>query len=84
MNTYGDLYNYLGETVDFRKDEAGKDIWDCSGPGKLEFVRDFCRDHKLDFIPIEKALRANGGGCDCEVLWNTQYRIADEVPLPSV
>jgi len=69
---YEDLFNYLEKKCNFRK-VKGKDTWTCYGD--LRFTKQFCKENKLSFIKLKRALKETGGYCDCEVLLNSYERI---------
>lgn len=81
MLTYHDLFRYLAEKCDFRKRRSdGEYTWNCDG--KLTFTEQYCRDHFLDFESTKGYLELMGGWCDCEVLFNVEGHMDEEMSLP--
>lgn len=71
-----DLFDFVSEKVNFRSTQ-GKPIneekpenitWTCHHD--LRFVKEFCERHSIPNEQIISELKAWGGYCDCEVLWN--------------
>ena len=75
---YKELFDYLSKKCNFRK-VKGKTIWVCDN--KLTFTEEFCKKHLLDFKEIKKRLNDASGYCDCEVLFNSVWKIDSQEDL---
>ena len=86
--TFRKLVQYLERQCNFHKefrpavDLDGSGVtWTCDS--NLAFTRKFCDKNNLDFPQVKALLEANGGFCDCEVLFNCVERISKGTFLPA-
>lgn len=78
--TFRKLVQYLEQQCNFHKDGSGV-TWICDN--SLAFTRKFCDENNLDFPQVKALLEANGGFCDCEVLFNCIEGISEGTFLPA-
>jgi len=74
--TYNDLFDFVEDKCNFRKDKKGKFVWNCNG--KLRFVEEFFILNKINKQIQENViakLKKCGGYCDCEVIFNCMDNI---------
>ena len=70
MRFWKELFDFLEEKVNFRKDPSdGETTWTCEH--ELDFTKEWCEQNKIPFEVVEPVLMNLGGHCDCEVLFNS-------------
>lgn len=62
------------EGCHFRKDENGKGIWNCAGGVDKSFAIAILEDMGMNIQASLEYFEENGGYCDCEILFNVDYK----------
>ena len=82
--TYGDLFGFIEDKVNFHKDDKGKLQGNCSGTIERPFVKEFFASNPIDSEAQERVLKIfneTGGWCDCEILMNSAHGFPRDIPL---
>ena len=78
---FKDLVARLEKECNFHK-EGETTRWTCRGT--LFFTEQYCQENGADFSSVKALLEANGGFCDCEVLFNSVGKISGNTFLPRI